>query len=29
MALAGVGAMVAQLALAHWHDRQLARLAPR
>ena len=29
MALAWVGAMVAQLVLARWHDRQLARLAPR
>ena len=29
MALAGVGALVAQLALARWHDRQLARLTSR
>jgi putative membrane protein len=29
MALAGVGALAAQLALARWHDRQLAMLPPR
>jgi putative membrane protein len=29
MALAGVGALAAQLALARWHDRQLARLPKR
>lgn len=29
MALAGLGALAAQLALARWHDRQLARLARR
>jgi putative membrane protein len=29
MALAGIGALAAQLALARWHDRQLARLPQR
>jgi putative membrane protein len=29
MALAGVGALVAQLTLARWHDQQLARLPKR